>query len=207
MKDFQILGEKEADIRVVRLTPLKNGMFEVCFDNDERLILNEDEVVSFRLVKGKGITYASYDAIIDKMNFYEAYDKALKYALSYFKSSYEIYQYLQKKGYNNNVAHEVTQSLIDNKIINDNEYLKIYVEKLIRDGNGRLMISYKLKEKKLNGDYTLDEELYFNTLNILITKKLKTLKDKKKERLYRYLASKGYTTDDINHALKGVSFE
>lgn len=207
MKDFQILGEKEADIIVSKLTPLKNGMFEVSFDNDKKLILNEDEVVSYRLVKGKGITYADYDAIVEKMSFYEAYDKALKYSLSYFKSSHEIYQYLENKGYNSNVAADVVQTLIDNKVINDNEYQKIYIEKLIRDGNGRLMISYKLKEKKLNGDYTINEELYFNTLNTLITKKLKTLKDKKKERLYRYLISKGYTTDDINQALKGVSFE
>ena len=69
------------------------------------------------------------------------------------------------------------------------------------------MISHKIYEKGLKNDYTIDEELYFDVLSKLTKKKLKTIKDKKKERLYRYLSSKGYTIEDINKALKGVSIE
>ena len=109
--------------------------------------------------------------------------------------------------YSKDIASEVCTMLKNNGLLNDDMYLEAYVSKLIGDGNGRLMISYKVKEKKLLGEYVIDEEMYFNTLSKLITSKLKVLKDKKKERLYRYLSSKGYTTDDISRALKGVNLE
>ena len=69
------------------------------------------------------------------------------------------------------------------------------------------MISYKLREKKLEDDFIVDEEMYNNALSKIINLKLKSLKDNKKERLYKYLMQRGYTKDDILNALKGVSFE
>ena len=119
----------------------------------------------------------------------------------------EIYDYLIKKGYNQDISKNVCEMLKENKIIDDEAYLKLYVSKLIRDGYGKLMIEYKVKEKKLDLNYEIDIDLYFETLNSLILKKLKTLKDKKKERLYRYLQSRGYTIDDIKTALEGVRIE
>jgi len=207
MKDLAILGENEADLKVLSLTPLKNGNFKVILSDGEELILNEDEVVKYRLVKGKELSYETLDEVKDKIYLYEAYQKAQKYVTTYFKCTSEVYDYLLKKEYSKDIAAEVCDMLKNSGLLNDSAYLEAYVSKLVRDGNGRLMISYKVKEKKLLGDYVIDEEMYFNTLNRLITSKLKGLKDKKKERLYRYLSQKGYTTEDISHALKGVSLE
>ena len=207
MKDLAILGEKEVDLKVLSLTPLKNGNFRVILSSGEELILNEDEVVKYRLVKGKELSFETLDEVKEKIYLYEAYQKALRYITTYYKCTSEVYDYLIKKNYSKDIASEVCDMLKNNGLLNDDMYLEAYVSKLIGDGNGRLMISYKVKEKKLLGEYVIDEEMYFNTLSKLITSKLRVLKDKKKERLYRYLSSKGYTTDDISRALKGVNLE
>lgn len=205
MKDLVILGEK--DLKVTSVTPFKNNKYKVSFDLADDVLVNEDELVKYRLVKGKELDNETYNLIIRNNILYEAYNKALVYSSNYIKCLKEIYDYLIKKGYNQDISKNVCEMLKENKIIDDEAYLKLYVSKLIRDGYGKLMIEYKVKEKKLDLNYEIDIDLYFETLNSLILKKLKTLKDKKKERLYRYLQSRGYTIDDIKTALEGVRIE
>ncbi len=207
MKDLAILEEKEVAYKVTSIQPLKNCMFKVVLNDSEELILNETAVVKFRLLKGKELTELEYSKILDSKTFYDAYEKALKYCNTYFKCSYEIYLYLIKKGYSDSISSDVCELLIKNLVLDDLKYKELYVSKLIRDGFGRNMISYKLREKKLSNDFVLDEEMYYDSMNKIMNLKLKTLKDNKRERLYKYLIQRGYTTSDINIALEGVSFE
>lgn len=207
MKDLAILEEKEVAYKVTSLTPLKGEMFKVLLNDEIELILNESSIVKYRLLKGKELSEEEYCDIISTKQFFEAYSKALKYANSYFKPSYEIYLYLIKKGYDDTISKNVCELLIKNHILDDLKFKELYVSKLIRDGYGKNMISYKLREKKLEDDFLVDEEMYNNALSKIINLKLKSLKDNKKERLYKYLIQRGYTKDDILNALKGVSFE
>ncbi len=207
MKDLAILEEKEVAYKVTSLTPYKNDLFRVVLNDMEELILNESQIVKYRLLKGKELTEEEYKEVVETKSFYEAYEKALKYANTYFKCSYEIYLYLTKKGYNERISKDVCELLIKNLVLDDFKYKELYVSKLIRDGFGRNMISYKLREKKLSCDYELDIELYYDSMNKIVNSKLKTLKDNKRERLYKYLIQRGYSQSDVSEALKGVSFE
>lgn len=204
-KDF--LKKDNNLIIITSITPIKNKKYEVILSDGEALELNEDMMVEYRIYKGKELTLDLAAEIEERIQFFDAYSKALSYATTYFKCSKEISDYLLKKGYSKDISDEVSNALLEKKVIDDDNYLSIYVSKLTKDGNGRLMISHKIYEKGLKNDYTIDEELYFDVLSKLTKKKLKTIKDKKKERLYRYLSSKGYTLEDINKALKGVSIE
>lgn len=193
-------------MRVLSLT-LKKGKYEVIFSNGDTILVNEDMVVSHRLVKGKEIDFETYDQIRDDIIFYEAYTKAYSYALAYQKSSKQIYEYLLKKEYSKDISRRVVDELNKNKITDDDSIKNQYVSKLVREGHGRLAISYKLKEKGFSSDFEVDEDEYQEALDKLISSKIKTLKDKKKERLMRYLSSRGYSFEEINRALRGINFD
>ena len=83
MKDLVILGEK--DLKVTSVTPLKNNKYKVSFDLADDVLVNEDELVKYRLVKGKELDNETYNLIIRDNILYEAYNKALVYSSNYIK--------------------------------------------------------------------------------------------------------------------------
>lgn len=195
-------------ITVVSLREAKKPLkYEVILSNSNKYIVDEEIVVRFRLVKGKELDDSTILELDKTMSYVECYKKAASYSLKYFKPSKEIVDYLIRKGYDASVARDVVKELKDKKVINDNDYKNEYLSHLVREGNGRLLISHKMKEKGFDSDYEINEEDYYNALDKLIKNKLKGLKDNKEIRIKRYLSQRGYTISEINEGLRGVSFE
>lgn len=193
-------------IKVISLIK-KNNNYKITFSNDLELILNEEVVLKYRLVKNKELEDDIIDNIIEDNRYYEAYTKALKYLSTYIKSSKQIYEYLIKKEYSSEISNEVINNLKDNGFIKDDDIKNNYVSELVRDGYGRLMIISKLKQKGLSTDIIINDIEYEEALERIALKKLKTLKDDKENRLKRYLLGRGYTLSEILRAIRGFNFE
>lgn len=202
------LKVNKSGVFVKKIIPGKrNNTYYIELSNNDNYVVNEEMVVKYRLVQGHELTFDEIDAIDCEKDYYDAYNKALKYATTYVKTSKEVKAYLANKGYGLNICENVVYELLQNNILNDEEYKNIYVCKLISDGFGSLMITHKLFEKGLDTDFEIDYDLYYKSMNHLINVKLKTLKDNKKVRIMRYLIQRGYKTEEINHCLKGVNLE
>lgn len=121
-------------------------------------------------------------------------------------SEFELCQKLQKKGYD---IKEINSALVDCSrygFINDELFARDYAESLSAKGYGKFVIIRKLREKHIA------EELIETALSALADpmsdarrsfdfklRMLKTEKDPKKhrEKLYRFMLSRGFASDII----------
>ncbi|MBI2279935.1 MAG: RecX family transcriptional regulator [Bacteroidetes bacterium] len=110
-----------------------------------------------------------------------------------------------------NVKKEDWDSLIDKlmeqNFLNEKRYIEAFVRgKFLIKKWGKIKIKAELNHKKIYGkeideaiDNEIEEDEYFKTIKNLIVKKKALLNesDKSKEKLYRYLLSKGYEQELI----------
>ena len=104
--------------------------------------------------------------------------------------------------------------LITNNFLSEERYAEAFVSGKINIKKwGRIKIQQHLKAKFiskysiLKGLNSIDEDVYLNNLNNLLEKKMNTLSSEKdpftkKNKVYRYLSSKGYESDYIREAFK-----
>ena len=135
-----------------------------------------------------------------------AFDKSLNYLSKSIKTIKEIENYLQKKGYSEEIVKIVIQKLIDYNYLNDFEYAQKLVS-TYSNKMGEKMIRYKLILKGVDEkiisraleEITNSQETAYNVA-------LKYLKNKEinavnLQKCYKYLLSKGFSYDDVNQVL------
>ncbi len=135
-----------------------------------------------------------------------AFDKSLNYLSKSIKTIKEIENYLQKKGYSEEIVKIVIQKLIDYNYLNDFEYAQKFVS-TYSNKMGVKMIRYKLILKGVDEkiisraleEITNSQETAYNVA-------LKYLKNKEinavnLQKCYKYLLSKGFSYDDVNQVL------
>lgn len=171
---------------------------------------SEDVILEYRLVKGKEINQSILDEAIKKNDLSFYYDKALNYAYKYSKNSVEIYDYLLNKGLVNNEIAEIIDKLKKIKIIDDEKLAKDLASYYARSGNGRLMISKKLYERKFNdslidiGLSSIDEDEYYKAMLKIYQKALLKYKSDNyndKMKLKRYILQRGYSIAELNYLI------
>lgn len=114
---------------------------------------------------------------------------------------------------NEGVLERIVQSLKRDKFINDEEFIKWWVEQrtLLKPKAWRV-IKYELKRKGISDEMINDSGLMINDKDAavkLAEKKLRTIHDqsdkfKVKEKLGRFLASKGFDWDTIKEVIDQV---
>lgn len=188
------------------LTKNKNGSYNVIIDG-KSYTFDEEIVVEYRLVKGKEVSKDSLSNALSKNELMEYYYKALNYSINYGKNSNQLKDYLREKGLEDYKIALIIDMLISNKAIDDKAIIISITNTYIRKSYGKLLIKQKLIERKFSKDLieyaisNIDYDLYYDSLNKLYNKvKNKYDGDKytKKMKLNKYLASKGYTFDDIS---------
>ena len=189
------------------LKRLKNGSYSISCNN-ESYVFDEDVIVEYRLVKGKEITEEILAAAAKKNDLMEYYHKALNYSLRYGKNSNATYDFLIKNGLSDNQADKIISMLSSNKIIDDSILLEGQIAGLVRRKYGILYIKEKLRERKFPLELInqfigkIDWELYYSNMNSLYLEALKRYNGEPfivKAKAKKYLASRGFSYDDLNH--------
>jgi len=154
------------------------------------------------------------------MDDFEKFYKASIRFLSFRpRSEKEMRDYLTRKikdsrlTINEGVLERIVQSLKRDKFINDEEFIKWWVEQrtLLKPKAWRV-IKYELKRKGISDEMINDSGLMINDKDAavkLAEKKLRTIHDqsdkfKVKEKLGRFLASKGFDWDTIKEVIDQV---
>lgn len=175
--------------------------------NNEVYYFNEDIIIEFNLYKGKEISDDILNMAINSNSLNDYYNIALNYSSKYLKGKNEIKLYLMNKGLEESKALEVVNKLENKGIINDKKIIEALIYSYIKDYNGKNLIIEKLKNKRFDFNLIdlcmneLDYELYLDSLSKLYEKaKVKYLKYtdfEKKNKIKRYLYSRGYTYSEI----------
>lgn len=142
-----------------------------------------------------------------------SYDRALQKAMRYCMYQERCLDDMEKRFAAWNVKKEewdkIIDCLIDQNFLSEKRFIEAYVRgKFFHKKWGRNKIVLGLKQKKVTGTNVekiiakeISEEEYIATINNLIKKKTMLLNEsndlKLRDKLYRYLLSKGYESETI----------
>lgn len=170
--------------------------FSISYDLYNELLLNVGDQLSFD----------TYKDILADDEFNRGKNIALSKISYAQKTSFEIEKILKDNGFSVNTIEKVINFLNEYGILNDELYVKSYVS----DKNNisrwaKNKIRYSLKAKKISDtlietyiDQINDDEEYEKAYNFALKKARNDFSIENKQKVYRYLAGKGFEFDIIN---------
>jgi regulatory protein len=144
------------------------------------------------------------------------YKKVLNYSFLLLRyrprSKQEIIERLNRKKYPAAVIDKVMRSLEENRYINDEEFVRLYVSSSLNRGWGRKRIDYTLKKfgisEGLRSSALKNKQPFKEKLRDLVQKKIsgKPRDRKAYQKIIRSLAAKGFDYEDIIRELEVCGF-
>lgn len=137
----------------------------------------------------------------------KAYNYAIKY-LKNIKTKKDIYDYLIRKGFTDEETSEVCDYIEEVGLVDDDLYVKFFVEDSFRIKNkGARKIVYELKQRGIDDDKineAIEEasDMQYDALKEAYERKLEATKSetdqyKRKNKIIRFLISRGFDYSDI----------
>ena len=173
--------------------------WNIFIDGSFSFSASAEDIVRYGLKEGKKIDEDELQRLAEACEYTKAYNYALSILNIKDYTCSALKKKLIDKGYSQGTSNSVVERLNEFGIIDDKRYVVKYVNDCVRlKKYGRNKIMYELQAKgideELKGSVVIDEELQYENCRELAEKKLKQLqgKDKIKEKLYRYLVTKGY---------------
>ncbi|MGA2968157.1 MAG: regulatory protein RecX [Candidatus Levyibacteriota bacterium] len=148
-------------------------------------------------------------------DFEKLYKAAVRFLSFRPRSEKELRDYLAKKKCGSLTSERIIQSLTRDKFLNDQEFVRWWVEQrtLLKPKAWRV-IKFELKQKGISDELIQNQESSIkyqdeDSALRLAEKKLKTIHDqsnkfKVKEKLGRYLASKGFDWDTVKEVVDQI---
>lgn len=132
-----------------------NGNYEVVFDNNLVLELDEEVIINYRLLYLDEISDQLIEEIKFANNKYRAYNLSIKYISRRLRSIYEMNKYLQKKDFSEEEVEFAISKLIKEGYLNDEKFVKAFINDRINLTNHG---PYKIL-KDINNNFNVDENI------------------------------------------------
>ncbi len=182
----------------------------IFIDGEFRLGLDIETVMLNRLKVGMELDDFQLAKLINEGERKEALNKGVSYVSKNLKTKKQVVTYLSNKGYSDETVYFVVDKLKEYNYINDIEYAKRYVETCSKT-QGKRLVEFKLMSKGLKKE---DIQTAYNEIQVpsktnaydLAVKYMKN-RELTKENLakaYCYLASRGFSYDEIDEAISNL---
>ncbi len=146
-------------MKIQKYSKDKSNQYKVTIDDCEYAIY-DDVIIKFGLLLKKDISASDLKEILKYNDELDSYYLSIKYITKKLRSEKEIYEYLKKKEVSENVIENTIAKLRENKFLDDDIYLKAYInDQLTLSNNGPKKIAKNLVT------LGLDESLINNALN------------------------------------------
>lgn len=172
---------------------------------------SQEDIIRFSLNEDMEVDDEKLHEIIDFCEEAKAYDYALRLLSIKDYSEAQLKKKLKEYYYSEATINRILEKMKFYGMINDERYAEKYIHDSLNIKKvGRRKIAFDLKSKGIPDSITkemdIDEETEFENAAFLAEKKLKSLKkdEKQKEKLYRYLISKGFDYDTANRAVSNI---
>lgn len=194
---------------------LRNGQYEVSFENDEKVLLYEDAILDAELLRRKEVSREELNKIISLNEKYEVYIKSIKYLNTKMRSEKEIrtkfkeyskealdyaINRLEKEGYLNHKA-------FINAYVNDQVNLKIVGPNKIK--KDLEFLGFK-EEEYLEIISNIEDEVWLVKIRKLIDKAIKSNHNKSNSslaiKITNDLINKGFSSYLIADELNKIKF-
>lgn len=196
----------------------KGKKYIVTFTNlDDDLTLLEDQIVSYRIIKGNTFTQGELNKIKKSADIANYYNKAINYINFKPRTEYEVKVYLKKAELSENDIVKIIKNLKEISYIDDERFATRFTEELIRKQKGNYSIRQTLTQKGIDKNlieiclktYLPDVErknaLYVAQQTI---RNLTSYPEKKQRfQIIQKLSMQGYSQDVINYVLNNIVIE
>ena len=205
-------------MKIERFTKLNNGMYKLKLEDDSLIKVHEEVILKNDLLLTKEISEEDVKNIDRLNNNYNAYDIAVKYISTKYRSCYEVFDYLEKKEIDKVIIHEVIEKLKKQRYLDDSVYAKAFVNDRIKfSNNGPFKIKRELEERKISSliiddvlsifDFSLEKE----KLKKLLPKYVKTIRNKSytmmKSKVLDYFSNLGYSKNLVIEILNDIDYD
>lgn len=167
-------------MKIQKYSKGKSNQYKVTIDDIE-YALYDDVIIKFGLLLKKDIDASELKDIIKYNDELDSYYLSIKYITKKLRSEKEIYEYLKKKEISENIIQNTIIKLRENKFLNDDLYLKAYINDQINlSNNGPLKISKNLLSLGLdetlinNSLSTIEESTWEEKIDKYVNKKIST---------------------------------
>lgn len=187
----------------------KTNRYKIFVDEEFYAVLLDEDIIKNNLKIGLEVNEKTLKEICFHGQKRVALDQAMKLLGTYSKTKKELRLYLKNKGYTSEVQDFVCERLEEYKCLNDETYADIYI-KANSSKKGKRLIAYELKQKGIC-QHIISERLenVEDCAKMIAVKYMrgKILDEKNKQKLYRYLSSKGFDYESIFDAMNEIFME
>lgn len=192
----------------------KSGKYLLEFDDNTKLQLYEDVILNNGILFKKNIDSDLFNKLNLENNYYEIYNKVLKYISTKMRSEVEINKYLDKLGCLEKT--KIIEKLKSINLINDDLYLKAYISDkmcLTLIGPNKIkkeLLEHNISLDKINIELEKYEQTYSERINKIISKKIKTNNKSIymfKQKMINELIESGYEKEEIINELEKYTFD
>lgn len=202
-------------MQITEITKIGKGIrYKLEVDNNFEGVFEAEVLARYNLKTGQEIDEKFLNALKIENGDFACFDRGLGLLERGMKSQKQVEDYLKGKGYPQTCIDKAVKKLSEYGYINDEIYAKEYV-RLYSQKDGRRKIEYSLKNKGINDDLIsatieeiLTEESQDETCLMLAKKKAKNMEldSKGRQKLYTYLAGKGFDFETIKRVVNLLQY-
>ena len=174
---FAIINLGDA-MEVKKINKTNSGKYKLTLDNDSKILTYDDVIIKNNLLYDKQIDDEKLKLINKDNEYYEVYNKLIKYIYTKLRSEKEVKNYISKFNLEKDKEIEIVSKLKEIGFIDDYKFVKAFIgDKLNLSNVGPYKILKELKEHDID-ETLIEEELSKIDSDFLESKILKITKKK-----------------------------
>lgn len=184
------------------------GRYSVYVDEKYTFSLSEGALLKQKIYLGQELSKEQVAEYKKLSADDKAYNLTLAYVARRTRSRWELQYYFRRKGYGEEVGHQIMEKLEALELVNDEAFAQSWVEnrRLLKPVSRR-RLTQELRQKRIGDDIinrvlTEDETDEQAILGELVERKRKQSKYQDNLKLMQYLAGQGFRYDDIKKVLE-----
>ncbi len=191
------------------------GRIRVCLDNGTDFCLYKKEVDAYQLKEGMDLTEDDYQKILEEVLIPRATKRAMHLLEQMDRTEAGLRSKLSDSGYPIEAIDAAVSYVASFHYIDDERYCRAYI-RTYQATRSKMRITTDLMQKGLDRELIracLDEEYSDSEEELMRTLLRKKGYDaassdrKMREKMYRFLASRGFSSSDIMRVLKDTEFD
>ena len=116
-------------IKILNIIPIKRKKQLVLeLDNNSSYKILQDTIIEFNLYPGRELSEKELDSILKFDGIKQVKEQAVRYLARRIHSSRELFDKLLRKGFPEEIINEVIDDLKEKKYLNDDEFLKMFIQ-------------------------------------------------------------------------------
>lgn len=195
-------------ISAIKQQVKRTDRYSVYVEGKYTCSFSEGELLKLGLHSGQELSEGELENLKDDSTRDKAYMRAIDLLSRRPRSEWEMRDYLRRKDYSPEIIDQTLNRLSNNGLINDLDFARRWVDnRRLLKSTSRRRLRQELKQKRI-ADEIIDQVLEEDetderdVLRELVAKKKARYPDQQK--FMRYLASQGFSYDDIKSTLSEV---